>query len=46
MAVKVTFTYEPDEPDDHSAGMSEEEYQRLMEQLMALGAEDINVEKA
>lgn len=44
--VKVTFKYEPDEPDDDDAtGVSEDEHNRLMDQLMQLGAEDITIEK-
>jgi hypothetical protein len=44
--VSFTFTYEPEEPDpDDGTGMSAEEYERVTEALMALGAEDIRVER-
>jgi hypothetical protein len=46
MKVKVTFEYEPEEPDEGDrSGMSEEEFMRLMDDLMALGANDIEIEK-
>lgn len=45
MAVRVTFLYEPDEPDDHEVGMSQAEYDRLMEKLMMLGADNIEMER-
>jgi hypothetical protein len=46
MASKVTFIYEPDEPDeDDPTGISSEEFERLHEQLAFLGAYDIKVEK-
>lgn len=44
--VKVSFDYEPDEPDDDDrSGMSEEEFQRVMDACMALGGHDIQIEK-
>lgn len=43
---RVTFDFEPDEPDDDdSTGMSEAEYLRLSEQLAELGATNIKIEK-
>lgn len=46
MAVTVTFTYDPDEPDEGDrTGMSEAEHIRLTEQLMAIGAYDVEIEK-
>lgn len=47
MTVKISFNYEPDEPDeDDSTGMSLEEYERVTEHLMSsVGAESIQVEK-
>ena len=46
MSVKVTFTYEPDDPDDDdSTGMSAEEHDQLHDQLMSLGADNIIIEK-
>lgn len=45
-AVTVTFRYTPEEPDpDDSTGMSNDEFDRLMDALMPLGAEDVKVEK-
>jgi hypothetical protein len=45
--VTVKFSYEPEDPDDDDrTGMSEEEYSDFTEKLMALGAEDIEIEKA
>jgi hypothetical protein len=45
--VRVTFKYEPDEPDEeHPTGLSEEEYEHLSDALVALGAYDIEIEKA
>jgi hypothetical protein len=46
--VRVSFTYEPDPEetdDDHAMGITGEEYDRLVEELMALGYEDVQVEK-
>lgn len=44
--VYVTFVYEPDDPDpDDSTGVSEAEFEWLMEQLMTLGAYDIQIER-
>lgn len=44
--VKVTFDYEPQEPDDEDpSGVSEDEYQELMERLMELGATNVSVTK-
>jgi hypothetical protein len=46
MAVTVTFTYEPDDPDDGDrTGMSMEEHDSLTEALMALGADNIEIER-
>ena len=45
MAVKVTFTYEPDEPEDDPTGMSEDEFQRVFDAVMAIGGEDIKIER-
>lgn len=43
--VNVSFKYEPDEPDpEDGTGMSADEFERLTEQLMALGADDIEIE--
>ena len=42
----MQFTYEPDEPDsDDSTGMSEAEYDQLVESLMELGATDIEINR-
>lgn len=47
MVVRVTFEYEPDEPDEgDSTGMSEAEYLRLHERLSALGATDVSIKRA
>lgn len=44
--IKITFIYEPDEPDDDDAtGLSEDEYGRVMDAIMALGGTDIQFEK-
>jgi hypothetical protein len=44
--VKVTFVYVPEEPDPgDSTGMTEDEYNRLIDQLMQLGAEDTTIER-
>lgn len=46
MSVKISFNYEPDEPDDTDrTGMSEEEYLQLTDALMQLGADDITMER-
>lgn len=46
MSVRVTFTYEPDDPDDDDpTGVSEAEHQELMDHLLALGAEDVEISK-
>ena len=47
--VKVTFVYEPDPEeidDDHPGGLTDEATQSLHNELMSLGAEDIETEKA
>lgn len=42
--VKVSFDYEPDEPDDEdNSGMSEEEFERVMDACMAIGGTDIRI---
>ncbi len=44
--VKITFVYEPDEPDeDDATGMSEDEYTRVTDAVMQLGGCDIQCEK-
>lgn len=44
MDVKVTFDYEPGEPDDENdSGLSEEEYDRLTEALIELGAMNVRI---
>lgn len=44
--VKVTFKYDPEEPDDGDrTGMSNEEFERLHDSLTELGAEDIEMTK-
>jgi len=44
--VRVTFLYEPDEPDEADrSGMSEEEFIQLFDQIAALGGYDIEVER-
>lgn len=45
MSVKVTFVYEPDEPEDDPTGMSQAEFERLYDQLMRLGGDDIQIER-
>lgn len=46
MPVKVTFMYEPGEPDaDDRTGMSENEYNELTDALMQIGADNIEIEK-
>lgn len=45
MAVRVTFTYEPDAPDpEHESGISEDEYLALTDLLSQIGAEDVQTE--
>jgi hypothetical protein len=44
-AVNVTFKYDPEEPDDHPTGMSNAEYERLFDGLVALGAQDVEIER-
>lgn len=49
MRVRVTFEYEPDEScvdGDHAMGITEEEYDRLVDFLVRLDAEDVEVVKA
>lgn len=49
MTVEVTFKYEPepDATDDtHRMGITDDEYVRLCNVLMHVGAEDIEVSKA
>jgi hypothetical protein len=44
--VKVTFEYEPDEPDDSdSTGLSEAEFVRVNDALMSIGADNIEFER-
>jgi hypothetical protein len=44
--VRVSFDYYPDEPDEGDrTGMSEEEYLRLHDKLMGLGADDVTIER-
>lgn len=44
--VTVTFKYEPEEPDEgDSTGMSNDEYERLTDQIMVLGGHDVEIEK-
>lgn len=44
--VTVTFKYTPNDPDpEDRTGLSEDEHQQLMDQLMQLGAEDIEISK-
>lgn len=47
MAVKVTFVYEPDDPDaTHPMGVTNEEYDRVTQQLMyGYGAEEVLFER-
>jgi hypothetical protein len=46
MAVKVTFDYEPDDPDPKdSTGMSSDEYEELHEHLMSIGADNIEIRR-
>jgi hypothetical protein len=45
MIVRVSFDYYPDEPEDVATGMSEEEYERLIGELLALGADNIEIDK-
>lgn len=45
--VKVSFVYEPDEPDEaDSTGVSSDEYELVTGKLMEMGAENIQFEKA
>lgn len=47
MKVRVSFDYYPEQPDpDDETGMSEEEHVDLMDKLAALGADDVQMEKA
>jgi hypothetical protein len=48
MTVKVSFNYEPDEPDDNDpTGVSEEEHSSLTDKLaMEFGADNIEITKA
>ena len=44
--VRITFDYEPDEPDpSDSTGMSEGEHLRVTEALMELGAMNVRIER-
>ena len=44
--VKVTFNYEPDDPDDDDAtGMSSDEYDQLYDALISLGADNVEIKK-
>jgi hypothetical protein len=46
MTVLVSFDYEPDEPDDTDpTGVSSDEFDRLTDQLMEIGADNIVVRK-
>ena len=41
MSVRVSFTYEPNEPDDdHEMGVSADEYERVSDELMQRYAAD------
>lgn len=45
MTVEVSFDYEPEEPDETDpTGLSVDEHDRLMEQLIEIGATNIKVE--
>lgn len=45
MTVLVKFDYEPDEPDeDDPTGMSSDEFDRLQDRLMELGADNVTME--
>jgi hypothetical protein len=42
--VRVTFYFEPEDPDPSDpTGISEDEYNDLMDRLIELGAEDVEV---
>lgn len=43
--VKVTFSYDPDEPDDHECGMSEAEFEKLTMLVIGIGGYDMESEK-
>lgn len=45
--VRITFEYDPDEgaDDDHDLGITEDEYTRVSDLLMEIGAEDPTIEK-
>lgn len=46
LKVKVSFDYYPDEPDpDDETGMSEDEFNDMMEKVLALGGDDIQIQK-
>lgn len=46
MTVLVKFEYEPEQPDDDdSTGMASEEFDDLHDRLVALGADNITMEK-
>jgi hypothetical protein len=46
MKVQIKFDFYPDEPDPNDdTGMSADEHDRVIEQLMALGADSIEIEK-
>lgn len=47
MTIRVSFTYEPDDPDDdHEMGVTEAEHQAVSDKLMfEFGAEDVNFER-
>lgn len=47
MSVRVTFTYEPDEPDaTHAMGISSDEYDRMTMQLLEhFGADEVTFER-
>lgn len=45
MAVKITFNYEPVQPDpDDSTGMEESEFISVTDHLMQIGADDIEID--
>jgi hypothetical protein len=45
--VRVTFLYDPDDPDDdHPTGMSEEDHGYLSEAVAGLGGYDIEIRKS
>lgn len=46
MKVQVTFTYDPEEPDEQDpTGMSEDEYIKLSEEIAQAGGYDIGIDK-